>query len=150
MTTPTDPTAARIERALAAAGLGDCEVRHAQPHSALIVVDDTFLRITRVDFNSEGVSVGLDDERVVALVRAVLAGGWAADVAELGVVPTVDAMLAYAAGRGWWSEVSNGASGWFAGLSMGGGWFANDHGRDTPAEALGRALLLAVAGEGAT
>ncbi|HXH57925.1 hypothetical protein [Iamia sp.] len=162
MTTPTDPTAARIERALAMAGRQRIDVRRLDDGSehggyiyrtgGWIVACDPFDAFPMVIVDDGTVDLDgrfliPDHERVVALVRAVLAGGWAASIAELGVVPTVDAMLAYAKQRGHTATVCTRA--------YGDSWATlddNDHGAyaDTPAEALALALLRALlAGEGA-
>lgn len=90
-------------------------------------------------------------ERIVQLVRAVLAGGWQAEVAALGIVDTTDALLAECARRGWDPVVSHEGARWYADANQ----FSLPSPlayADTPAEALARAFLAAHAagtGEGA-
>ena len=163
-----DAAVERIERALAMAGRQRIDVRRLDDGAEyggyiyrtggwivgcdpfdlypMVIVDDGTVDL-------DGRFLTPDHERVVALVRAVLAGGWAASIAELGVVPTVDAMLAECARLGWWTMIESSINRvtWFARICpWDGDAFDKAASRNTPAEALAVALVRGVlAGEGA-
>ena len=166
--TTTDPTAARIERALRNAGRQRIDVRRLDAGSerggytysigGWIVGCDGFADFPMViiddgDVDLVGRFLTPTHERVVALVRAVLSGGWMAEVADLGIEPTTDAIMAECERRKFWAwsvaRTTTKDWGYWAAIQTNVINVVSAH-ADTPTEALALALLRAVEGEGAT
>jgi hypothetical protein len=160
----------RVRAALTRAGITDWEVLTAAPTETVLVSSRTAehlgplvfeieadVLIMRTDPRDSERTYRIDglyrhEEHTAALVRACMAGSWKAEIAEqLGILPTVDAMLAYSANRGWWPDVSavldKGAADTYGRPVR---WFGSTRMclpvecASEPAEALARAVLRSV------
>jgi hypothetical protein len=97
------------------------------------------------EVENPGEPITSDHERIVALTRACIAGGWRREVALLGIVPELGPMLAWIDSQGLEGYVGAGKGEPYAIIYQPGEGFDDVHPthRPTPEEALAKCLLKA-------